>query len=193
MQDKVDGTPDPVRARNYAAVCHGAQLYSDEVPYPVHLEQVVNVLQRFGFLEPEIVCAGWVHDAIEDTNTSYNDIKKRFGLAVAEFAYAVTSELGRNRTERNAKTYGKIAGRFAPTAIKLADRIANVEYSSANGGKQDMYVKEYPGFYQALYHDGDKMGRWQTPTTVDIIPKEDDKRIERMWNHLTLLLGSPHR
>lgn len=187
----VTAQPDPIRAKNYAAVCHGAQLYNAEVPYTAHLDHVVSVLQRFGFTEPEMLCAGSLHDVIEDTNTSYNDIKDRFGIQVAELVYAVTSELGRNRKERNHKTYGKIHQRFLPTALKLADRIANVEYGSANGGKRDMYVKEYHGFYMALYHGGGNEGPWLTPHECDIQPSPNDKRVQRMWDHLTLLLGDP--
>ena len=113
--------------------------------------------------------------------------KKKFGHEVAELIYAVTSELGRNRAERNKKTYPKIQGNFYATALKLADRIANVEYGMANGGKECDYAaaKEYPDFYTNLYCD-QKYGfpGW---------PDESENRVERMWDHLTRLLGDPLR
>ena len=177
---------DPVRARDFSAVAHGSQTYNDEVPYVRHTEFVVAVLQRFGFNEPELVCAGHLHDAIEDTKTSYNDINDRFGVKVAELVYSVTSEQGRNRKERNAKTYPKIARRFYPTALKLADRIANVEYGNATGGKVDMYRKEYPGFRGALWTDT----QWVNKFDCDIAPGSSDMRVARMWAHLDMLLGS---
>ena len=133
----------PERAMHFATIAHGGQIYNDEVPYVVHLQAVVTVLKRFGFSDPVMECAGFLHDTIEDTNTSYKKIATKFGTSVAELVFAVTSEMGRNRAEKNAKTYPKIRGNDLATALKLADRIANVEYGMAtDGGKRDMYVKE---------------------------------------------------
>lgn len=166
-----DPIPLPERARMYAAVMHGAQVYNDEMPYTIHLERVVQVLERFGFNEPVMICAGWLHDSIEDTTTNYNAIRERFGKDVAELVFAVSSELGRNREERNGKTYPKIkaAGSLA-IALKLADRIANVEFGLANGGGMvAKYAKEYGKFKEALY---------------DLTGNE---RTIRMWAHLDRL------
>ena len=184
-------SPDPSQAKDYASIVHGHQQYNAEVPYVRHLEAVVAVLARFGFTDQVMICAALLHDSIEDTDTSYSDIKSRFGTAVAELVYSVTSELGRNRKERNLKTYGKMKGRFLPTALKLADRIANVEYGSATGGKTDMYRSEYPGFYMGLFHDPEFEGPWQISTGTDISPALDDNRVSRMWTYLNLLLGDP--
>lgn len=163
-------TPDPVKARRFAEIAHAGKLYDAGLPYTVHLEAVVSVLSRFGVTDPLMVSAGWLHDSIEDTGTSYNDLKKDFGGEVAELVYTVTNELGRSRVERNAKTYPKIAGNEKATTLKLADRIANVEQGLARGGKNDMYAVEYPTFKAALY----------APSTSDILA--------RMWAHLDLLL-----
>lgn len=175
--------PDVGRARMFAELAHAGQTYNDEVPYIYHPEQVVKILERFNFTDPVMIAAGYLHDVIEDTNRSYNDIKKRFGEDTAELVYAVTSELGRNRAERNKKTYPKIYGNYRATALKLADRIANVEYGLANDGKNDMYAKEYPDFYNNLYCiDKDGVPNW---------PDETEIRVERMWQYLTKLLGDP--
>lgn len=166
------GLPAPERARMFAAVAHGAQTYNDEVPYTVHLEQVVKVLSRFGFEDPVMTCAAWLHDTIEDTTKNYNDVRSRFGEEVAELVYAVTSELGRNRGERNEKTYPKIKGNPRATVLKLADRIANVEYGSATGsGMRAKYAKEYPGFKGALR-----------------VTENEDPKLANMWNYLDRLL-----
>lgn len=167
---------DITKAKNFAQVAHGAQVYNDEVPYTVHLENVIRVLERFGVTDSEMLCAGWLHDVIEDTTKSYNDIKSRFGEEVAELVYAVTSELGRNRKERNAKTYPKIKAHPRATILKLADRIANVEYGQANGGKTEMYRAEFDEFYQALYVERPLAGC--TDNAVE----------SRMWKTLKQLL-----
>src|SRR5689334_382384 len=140
------GRPNPLKAEMYAEIKHSGQTYNEEVPYTFHLKNVVKVLERFDLTDPIWICCAWLHDVIEDTTGSYNDIKIRFGEEVAERVYRVTSELGRNREERNKKTYPKIAEDRNAVLLKLADRIANVEYGLASGGKTDMYAKEFPSF-----------------------------------------------
>lgn len=167
------------RARCFAELAHTGQVYNEEVPYSVHLQQVVDVLKRFGVADDNLYCAGYLHDSIEDTRTSYSDIEKRFGTEVAELVFAVTNEQGRNRKERAAKTYPKIVAAGAQaTILKLADRIANVEYGLADGiGKSDMYRKEFPEFATALYNQR---------AVKDVFVAA---RLENMWRHLARLLN----
>jgi guanosine-3',5'-bis(diphosphate) 3'-pyrophosphohydrolase len=157
----------------FAEQAHAGQAY-DKYPYTYHLGLVVQVLEKFGWDDPVMLCGGWLHDCIEDTNTSYNDVKAEFGEEVAELVYAVTNELGRNRKERNERTYPKIRGNQRATALKLADRIANVEHGAINGGKDDMYRKEFSDFESNL-------------RLMDAIP--EDSRLERQWRHLARLLN----
>lgn len=146
--------PDPVRARYFAELAHQGQTYEDGLPYTFHLGSVVDVGARFGITDPRYVCAFWLHDCLEDTNRSYNDVKKPFGFFVAETVFAVTSELGRNRKERNLRTYPKIFASGPGTVTKCVDRIANGEYGVASdvGGKYEMYRKEYPEFRAGIYN-----------------------------------------
>ena len=138
----------PETARDLAVRSHGPQLYGDK-PYVIHLEQVVAVLRRFNLATPELESAAWLHDVIEDTSTSEVEIARAgFPTSVIAIVLAVTDEPGANRQERKAKTYPKIAALRDAVAVKLADRIANVEA----GGKLDLYSKEYPQFRSALYN-----------------------------------------
>lgn len=143
-------------ARMVGIKAHSNQSYDDIFPYEKHLDDVTDVLKRFGFSGKYIVAAA-LHDAIEDDGISYNDIKKHFGTEVAEMVYCVTDELGRNRREKKEKTLPKTASNPDAIILKLADRIANIEH----GGKIDMYAKEYQEFKGALYlntpSDGKKM------------------------------------
>lgn len=133
-------------ARLVAQVAHGSQTYGDIFPYVKHLDDVVGVLRRFGLGQGPLVIAGYLHDAIEDGDVSYNDIKTHFGEKVAEIVYCVTDELGRNRKERKEKTLPKIASNPDAILVKLADRIANIEH----GGRKSMYRKEHQEFKDAL-------------------------------------------
>jgi (p)ppGpp synthase/HD superfamily hydrolase len=143
-------------ARMVAVKLHASQSYDEVFPYEKHLDDVVEVMKRFGFSGKYII-ASYCHDLLEDSAISYNKIKIHFGEEVAEMVYCVTDELGRNRKEKKSKTLPKTASNPDAIILKLADRIANIEH----GGKIDMYAKEYSEFKGALYlntpSDGQKM------------------------------------
>jgi (p)ppGpp synthase/HD superfamily hydrolase len=137
-----------------ALLAHQNQKY-DIFPYEKHLRDVVDVIEHFFGRDEPLIISAWLHDSIEDTYLTYNKIKQTFGIEVAEIVFAVTDELGRNRQERHDKTYPKIvACGWKAVAIKLADRIANVEHSIRNNHDLfDMYRREYEEFAKALYFD----------------------------------------
>ena len=137
------------RALLVAEKAHSNQYY-DIYPYIYHIRQVVAIAEDLGFDEA-IIVSSVLHDTLEDTDLSYNDIKKAFGQEVAEIVYAVTDELGRNRTERKAKTYPKIKQNWKATVVKVCDRIANATQSKLyNQGLFKMYQKENQDFIQNI-------------------------------------------
>jgi (p)ppGpp synthase/HD superfamily hydrolase len=148
-------------AAAFAIRAHGAQKYGGALPYAYHLGSVVAVLLRFGFDDPDLLKAAWLHDVLEDTDESPKAIERWFGLRVLGLVQAVTNEPGKNRRERHEKTYPKTreAGRLA-VALKLADRIANVEaslLSTSDFSKLQMYRKEHPAFIDALFRPEDDL------------------------------------
>ena len=150
---------EPFRSARYLATrFHANQLY-DDLPYIKHVEDVFNVLVFFNVNDPDILVASLLHDTIEDTNLTYAKIKSKFGKKVAELVYAVTNELGRNRKERHIKTIPKIIADTDAITLKLADRIANVNYSivTKNDKKFQMYKNEYEEFRSEVYiHSNEK-------------------------------------
>lgn len=142
------------RAREYALKAHGNQIYGEIYPYYKHLEDVYNVLIRYGFNEEEhldLLTASFLHDIIEDTSVSYSDLKKVFNENVAEIVYCMTDEMGRNRKEKKSKTYPKIRSNPNSVIVKVADRISNAEFSVKNGPSQaSMYRKEFEDFQYNL-------------------------------------------
>lgn len=138
------------RAKLVAQKVHANQSY-DIYPYMYHIQEVVDIAKELQFND-DIICACYLHDAIEDGDLSYKDIKKAFGVIVAEIVYAVTDELGRNRKERKEKTYPKIQAMWMAVAVKLCDRIANVRQSKEyNKELFKMYQKEHAEFKKKLY------------------------------------------
>ena len=137
------------RALLVADKAHVNQTY-DIYPYGYHIRQVVNIAEELGYDE-SIIVASVLHDTLEDTELSYNDLKKAFGKEVAEIVYCVTDELGRNRKERKAKTYPKIKSNWKATVVKICDRIANIKQSKEyNKRLFEMYKKEHEDFCENL-------------------------------------------
>lgn len=133
------------RALLVAEKAHTGQSY-DLYPYTYHIKQVAHIADILGYDET-IIVACILHDTLEDTELSYNDIKKEFWEEVAEIVFAVTDELGRNRKERKEKTYPKIRANWKATVVKICDRIANIEHSKFhNKGLYQMYLKEHDDF-----------------------------------------------
>jgi (p)ppGpp synthase/HD superfamily hydrolase len=147
------------KTKTYALTCHQEtnHLY-DNQPYQVHLEMVVAVAQNFIHLIPEpdheiVLAACWVHDCIEDCRQTYNDVKNASSEIVAELAYALTNEKGKNRQERaNDKYYQGIRQTPYAVFVKLCDRIANVQYSQQKNSRMiAVYQIENTEFAQKIY------------------------------------------
>ena len=138
----------------------------DGASYSTHLRGVVKVAENFSNLLPvkdveDVIVGCWVHDVLEDTHETYNDILKVLGQTAAEYAYALTNEKGRNRAERaNAKYYAGIKAYKHATFIKLCDRYFNTKYSKDNGSSMyNKYKSEYLEFESKLY-DGRYQELW---------------------------------
>lgn len=147
------------------------QFYDKTRPYAFHLEAVARNTARYADevlpadAPDELILAlwfgAWFHDSIEDARMTYNDVMKvasRYlepenALLATEIVYALTNEKGRTRAERADERYYALIRRtpYAPL-VKVADRIANIEYSVSNGqcGMAKMYAGELPHFIQSV-------------------------------------------
>lgn len=148
---------------------HSAQTY-DIFPYIYHVKMVAQIAEDLGY-EETIVVAAVLHDTLEDTALSYNDLLKAFGEEVAEIVYAVTDELGRNRLERKSKTYPKIRANWKAAAVKICDRIANIQHSKEYTPKLlEMYKKEHQDFHTHIESPDHPFNELRKAwTTLDIL------------------------
>jgi (p)ppGpp synthase/HD superfamily hydrolase len=133
------------KAKLYGISSHVDQKYGP-FPYGFHLYDVVAVAHRFGFEDPIILAACWLHDTIEDTETTYEELVEKFGQEIADIVLAVSKNGVGNRKAQNTECYGRTAKNFKAIIVKLCDRIANVE----SGEKNDMYRKEHLDFVRIL-------------------------------------------
>jgi guanosine-3',5'-bis(diphosphate) 3'-pyrophosphohydrolase len=139
-----------VAAREFASARHADQKYGDR-PYMFHLDMVAIILHTFGY-DGDVAAAGLLHDVIEDTPTTVEEVSEKFGPRVATLVWAVTGT-GKNRRERNESIYQKLE--LVPDAVpvKLADRIANVECAKNGIGTPSLfslYLGEHDAFEKRL-------------------------------------------
>lgn len=118
-----------------AAVAHREQVRKcSDVPYVTHSAAVALILARFGFTDEELLAAALLHDVVEDTDVTLEELATQFPSATIE-AVAALSETkngtdGRLRPweDRKAEHLRHIAAApLAARAIALADKLHNME------------------------------------------------------------------
>ena len=148
--------PHVADARAFAIAAHGDQAYG-AFPYAHHLDAVAAILEPYGAVAQVV---GYLHDTIEDTPVTREDIEARFGTHVADCVAIMTDEPGPNRKARKQLTYAKMArvdaSRELALIAKAADRLANVRacVTSGNDGMRALYRDEHATFRPAVFRDG---------------------------------------
>ena len=97
-------------------------------PYINHLAEVANLLAIVtDGADAELVAAGWLHDTIEDTETTREELAQKFGERVADIVAEVTDDMSLPKAERRQKQIVD-APHKSPSAklIKIADKISNI-------------------------------------------------------------------
>ena len=117
-------------AADFAARRHSGQQRKGRgsEPYVNHLAEVANLLSiATDGTDAELVAAGWLHDTVEDTATTHEELAKMFGERVAALVVEVTDDMTLPKPERRQKQIVD-APRKSPGAklIKIADKISNI-------------------------------------------------------------------
>lgn len=122
-----------IKAYNYAKEKHGTQCRKSGEPYIIHPVQVAYILADIG-LDEATICAALLHDVVEDTEVTHEDLVRDFGEEIATMVAGVT-KLGELRyqastEERQVENYRKMflaMGKdIRVIIIKLADRLHNL-------------------------------------------------------------------
>jgi (p)ppGpp synthase/HD superfamily hydrolase len=77
--------------------------------------------------DAELVAAGWLHDTIEDSETTHGELAQRFGLRVAGLVVECTDDMRLPKSERRQRQITD-APKKSPSAklIKIADKVSNI-------------------------------------------------------------------
>ena len=77
-------------AELFAKSKHAGKLKKSGMTYSNHLENVVSRLKSLGIIDEEVLCAGWLHDILENTDTSFDDLFEKFGRRIAVLTLSLT-------------------------------------------------------------------------------------------------------
>jgi guanosine-3',5'-bis(diphosphate) 3'-pyrophosphohydrolase len=94
-----------------------------KTPYIAHPMRVAMTIRHiFGCEDEAAICAGLLHDTIEDTTTDYDDLEARFGKTVAGIVAAMTKNMALPEKQRERDYDDRLAvGDWRARLVKLAD------------------------------------------------------------------------
>jgi (p)ppGpp synthase/HD superfamily hydrolase len=120
------------KAVEFAIRYHGDQRRPTGAPYLEHLLETLEVLVRgAGVTDPDVLCAAVLHDVVEDTPCTVDDVRLAFGDRVADMVRWVTKPEPADGADRKAAKESYLESlRDAPddaVLVKLADRASNVQ------------------------------------------------------------------
>ena len=147
------------RAVEYAENKHREQKRKDGSPYIIHPLAVAKVVTEMG-LDLDAVLGALLHDCIEDTDASHEEIEKLFGQTVAELVEGVTkltranfSSTEQAQMENLRKMFMAMSKDIRVVLIKIADRLHNMrtmQYQTP--AKQVSKCRETMDIYAPLAH-----------------------------------------
>jgi hypothetical protein len=122
-----------IRARNFAINSHthiGHRRKYTKLPYSEHLQNVANIVASVT-KDPETTAAAWLHDVVEDTTATLEDVEAAFGKTVVGLVESLT-DISRpsdgNRLMRKALDRDHLAqADYRAKTVKLADLMDNCE------------------------------------------------------------------
>lgn len=96
-------------------------------PYVNHLLEVAQLLSHAGETDEELLAAALLHDVVEDTETTFDEIETRFGARVREMVEDVTDDITLSSAERkHLEIQAAASGTREAQSIKVADKISNL-------------------------------------------------------------------
>ena len=148
-----------ITAYEFANKAHEGQTRSSGEPYIVHPLAVAYILLELG-MDTDTICAAMLHDVVEDTPTTLDEVRKRFGQDVAMLVDGVT-KLNKvpmfNKEEQQAENVRKMMLAMSQDIrviiIKLCDRLHNMRTLSYRPGhKQRNTALETMHIYAPIAH-----------------------------------------
>lgn len=143
------------KAKRFALERHDDQKYGDQ-PYGYHLQGVVRLVETRMKDDPLLstyVAAAWLHDTLEDTTTTYEDLVKEFGVCIAEVVQYLTKVKGESYEAYMRKVLLSTIAR----EIKICDTLFNLTESFKDGNLKGIqkYPRQLDILVQGEYYERD--------------------------------------
>ena len=177
----------------YAKEKHKNQLRKSGEPYIIHPLHVAYTLAELG-LDTQTICAALLHDVVEDTETTYEDIKNNFGEEIALLVEGVTklSILFKTAEEKQAENYNKMFIAMEKDIriiiLKLADRLHNITtLQHLRRDRKIAIAKETLELYAPIAH---KLGMYDLKMKLQdgalkyLYPEEYEAIVEKLNNKI---------
>jgi len=154
------------KAVRFAIRYHGDQRRPTGAPYLEHLLETLEILVRgAGVTDQYVLCAGVLHDVVEDTPCTVEDVRLAFGDRVADMVRWVTKPEPEDVADRKAAKESYLQGlRDAPddaVLVKLADRASNVQtLRNLSPARQREYYAQTVKYIIPLAEARDWWGTW---------------------------------
>ena len=115
-------------AELFAKSKHAGQFRADgTTPYSKHLDDVVNRLKSLGVIDEQIFCAGWLHDTIEKTETTFDNLYEQFESEIAVLVSSLSKDMTLTRKKREQEYVKQLKeASFDAKLIILCDISANL-------------------------------------------------------------------
>lgn len=119
-----------LRAANFAAIKHKDQRRknADQTPYINHPLGVANIIsQEGGVTDSDVICAALLHDTVEDTSTTMDELLNEFGSRITGIVAECTDDKSLPSAERKRLQIVNASGSsHEAKLVKLADKLYNL-------------------------------------------------------------------
>lgn len=140
---------DQVRRAYYVAeAAHRYQLRDEGTPYIVHpLRVAVSLVDELAIYSPKLVCSALLHDVIEDSPTTREEITEMFGEEVGQLVWLLTKFEDVSLPDYLAAI--EDAAETGAPLIKLCDRLDNLRFliRSPRADKKQRYIRTTEAYY----------------------------------------------
>lgn len=127
--DFLTGPGPAADAYEFAARAHAGQdRKGDGSPYIRHPTEVARLLHREGHDDDVTMAAAFLHDVVEDSDATIEQIEERFGPEVATIVEAMTEDKSIEDYKERKEHHREQVAAFGPAAIRIytADKLANL-------------------------------------------------------------------
>jgi len=117
------------KALSFSAEKHTKQRRKDidKTPYINHPISLANILAQRWVIDENVLCAAILHDTIEDTETTVDELQEHFGEKITSIVLEVTDDKSLEKSVRKQKQVEHAATiSHEAKLVKLADKIANI-------------------------------------------------------------------